>query len=342
MTTRTSLPLFGQALRTALGSLPEQLAAPDQIRLEAILSHATTEQIVLQTAVDAAFPGHAKPLPVFNNFVRRVNELAEEQGNAVRFHRDTKKRNDISSRHCWFTGPDPVIASVTEYNAAATQEAEGTVYVPSQGVVTTSGAEETGKRIVRFFVSYAHGEGDQNESKLADDLIKFLRQHFAISKNYELELWTDRKIPLGTDWFDSIQQAISECDFGLLLVSPAFLGSEFIVTHELAHFVASESDSSRKPVLPVGLIEFAFSQDVKGLQKEQIYLGPNFSSTQAKPVFYDSIRGNPKKNKYALDLFQRIEERLDAWFAAQESSQAAPVELQTRTAKECAHPSMDD
>jgi hypothetical protein len=133
----------------------------------------------------------------------------------------------------------PVVASVTEYNAAATRLASGNVFVPSRGVV-------------HFFGSYVHGDDNRHESKLAHKLISFLGRHFKISLKYEVDVWTDRKIPLGTGWARRIQQAIQDCDFGILLVSPAFLARQFTEDYELVHFVADGSESSRKPVIPVG------------------------------------------------------------------------------------------
>jgi len=244
--------LFGQSLQKSILPILEHLGTQDRSRLEALLAESTSEKIGLEKTLQVTFPAHSDPLPVFNNFQRRINEMADEQGLAVRLQKDTKTRDSVATRFCWFTGPDPVVASVTEYNAAATRLASGNVFVPSRGVVTTSGAEEKGKRVVHFFVSYAHGDDNRHESKLADGLISFLRQHFKSSLKYELDVWTDRQIPLGTGWAQRIQQAIQDCDFGILLVSPAFLASKFIEGQELVHFVADGSESSRKPVIPVG------------------------------------------------------------------------------------------
>ena len=113
--------------------------------------------------------------------------------------------------------------------------------------MTTGSALAANKRVVRFFVSYAH-----EDNELAEKLMKEFRVQFKPSRRYELELWVDREIMVGEDWNQRIQQAIHDCDFGLLLVSPAFLGSDYIGEHELPHFIGAISES-KKPVLPVGL-----------------------------------------------------------------------------------------
>ena len=90
------------------------------------------------------------------------------------------------------------------------------------------------KRRVRYFVCYAHAD-----QKLKDDLLGRLRHFFDSAKDYRFAGWDDGDIELGTDWHEQIQRAIGVCDFGLLLVSPAFLASSYITRNELPHFVAA-------------------------------------------------------------------------------------------------------
>ena len=48
-----------------------------------------------------------------------------------------------------------------------------------------------------------------------------------------IDLWSDAKIPVGDNWSRSIDEALSSAAAGLLLVTPAFLASEFVTTVEL-------------------------------------------------------------------------------------------------------------
>lgn len=50
----------------------------------------------------------------------------------------------------------------------------------------------------------------------------------APSKKHEYELWQDTGLEVGEEWERQILDARDNCDFDLLLVSPAFLGSKFI------------------------------------------------------------------------------------------------------------------
>jgi hypothetical protein len=61
----------------------------------------------------------------------------------------------------------------------------------------------------------------------------------------------------------------------LLLVSPAFLGSDYIGKHELSHYVGGGAGGAmpRKRAAPVALkpIRFDGAMDLKGLDRLQIF-----------------------------------------------------------------------
>ena len=159
------------------------------------------------------------------------------------------------------------------------------------------------KRVVRFFVSYA-----QQDRSLAEKLMEEFRVQFKPSKHYELELWVDREIMVGERWHERIQDAIDKCDFGLLLVSPAFLGSNYIGEHELPHFVGG-TDEGKKPVIPVGLIRVNFTNhDLKGLRDHQIFLKDG--------NFFENSRTVEDKRAFVHSLYLKTEKRLADWFAA--------------------------
>ena len=117
------------------------------------------------------------------------------------------------------------------YAEQVTGDVEGKPRVPSRGIVTTGSALESGKRFVRFFVSYAH-----DNAALVNALVKELSTHFRASRSYEVELWRDGHILIGEDWDARIKKEVEACDFGLFLVSPAFLASKYISNEEFAAF----------------------------------------------------------------------------------------------------------
>lgn len=149
---------------------------------------------------------------------------------------------------------------------------------------------------VRFFVSYAHAD-----QRLADDLVLRLRQQMTPSRAYEHTLWRDTAILVGERWLDEIVEAIDACDVGLLLVSPAFLGSSFITREELPRLI----DRAGKPIVPVMLQPVSFERhDLKGLSEYQIYRLDRQKS-------YSECTRDRLRSQFVEALFLEIESRLD-------------------------------
>ena len=117
---------------------------------------------------------------------------------------------------------------------------------------------------MKIFISYARAN-----KKLAR---RFFDKFFEVarpSKRYNYIFWQDTEILVGEDWNTEIQAALDECDLGLLLISPAFLGSQYITEHELPKFIGVGA----KPLIPVMLqpVDFEF-HDLKGLTDAQIFM----------------------------------------------------------------------
>ena len=149
---------------------------------------------------------------------------------------------------------------------------------------------------VRFFISYAH-----DDQRYADDLVLRLQQQLTPSRAYEYTLWRDTAILVGERWLDEIVRAIGGCDVGLLLVSPAFLGSDFIDREELPRLIGQAG----KPIVPVMLRPVSFERhDLKGLAEYQIYrLDRQWSYSEC---LVDRVR-----SRFVQALFLEIEHRLD-------------------------------
>jgi hypothetical protein len=74
---------------------------------------------------------------------------------------------------------------------------------------------------IAFFVSYARAD-----HRTVDTFLQRLMEQLAPSRRYAYTLWRDtRGVLVGEQWHDEIQQALADCQVGLLLVSPAFLAS---------------------------------------------------------------------------------------------------------------------
>lgn len=91
-------------------------------------------------------------------------------------------------------------------------------------------------------MSYARANRD-----LATWFLKKFKEQAASSKQYSYVFWRDADILVGEKWHEAIQKALAQGDVGLLLISPAFLGSQYIQNHELPKLLKS----GRKSVLPV-------------------------------------------------------------------------------------------
>ncbi|HYV47513.1 MAG TPA: TIR domain-containing protein [Myxococcaceae bacterium] len=247
-----------------------------------------------------------KAVAALTSFRKRINDAAEAARPplTLRFQVDTRKQSPPDERECWFTGPDPAIASATRWSEQVTGDVVGKPLVRQRGIATTGSALASGKRLVRFFVSYAHAD-----RKLADSLLAELQKQCASAARYEYEVWSDGRIPVGESWRARIQRGLAECDFGLLLVSPSFLGSKFILSQELPHFVG---ERSARPVLPVGLAKVDLEEhDLRGLEAHQVFLMRGGRA-------YGELEGTRSKSEYAHELFLRIQERMDGYFGGTE------------------------
>src|SRR6267142_2101278 len=82
------------------------------------------------------------------------------------------------------------------------------------------------------FISYSH-----RDKAWLDRLQTMLKP---IVRNKAVETWDDTQISAGEDWAKSIDKAISAARVAILLVTPNFLASEFIASHELPKVLAAQ------------------------------------------------------------------------------------------------------
>ncbi len=80
---------------------------------------------------------------------------------------------------------------------------------------------------LRIFVSYAHTDESFKE-RLISHLTVLRRKNLVAA-------WHDRQIDGGADWRQEILTAMDDCSLALLLVSDAFLTSDFIQSQEMEH-----------------------------------------------------------------------------------------------------------
>jgi endonuclease/exonuclease/phosphatase family metal-dependent hydrolase len=105
---------------------------------------------------------------------------------------------------------------------------------------------------LKIFYSYAHE--DANARDRLDEHLELLARRNLIVR------WHDRHIVPGQEWNEAITTALGDADIILLLVSKAFMESDYVRTHEIP-CAMREHDAGRARVLPILL------QDVKGWRK---------------------------------------------------------------------------
>ena len=92
---------------------------------------------------------------------------------------------------------------------------------PGSGSVPVSGATPVARD--RVFISYSHAD---------PDWFRTLEIQLAGLKG-RLDVWSDEQIPSGTDWFPKIQNELDRAKVAILLVTPEFVASDFIRSHEV-------------------------------------------------------------------------------------------------------------
>jgi|GEM_PF-1126057 len=106
--------------------------------------------------------------------------------------------------------------------------------------------EEIGLRRTEVFISYKRDEDDDilNELKVSLDVLK--RSHD------EITYWYDGMINTGQKWYDEIKQHLQKSKVAILLVSEAFLASDFIYYEELPELLqATENEDATIIWIPV-------------------------------------------------------------------------------------------
>jgi len=100
----------------------------------------------------------------------------------------------------------------------------------------------TPKSRPKVFVSYAH-----KDENFKDELVTMLTP---LQNQGILEIWQDRCIEEGDEWFHAIKNAMDTCDFALLLISRYFLASRFIQNEELPSLLQRRKEEGLR-IVPI-------------------------------------------------------------------------------------------
>lgn len=157
--------------------------------------------------------------------------------------------------------------------------------------------------VARIFLSWCH-----RDSALKDDLVGRLMPLFKVSTDVKYEWWEDSHLTCGEELNPGIIDRIDEADYGLLLVSPAYLASDFIRAHELPRFVGPHADKAALPVALTALPDFKSATDFGGLDKLAVFLheGKNYQSSRRKPEFAVALAKSIRGRVLDLNRFRAL------------------------------------
>lgn len=96
--------------------------------------------------------------------------------------------------------------------------------------------------IKNIFISYAH-----EDELFKDKLVKHLS---GLTRNGQINLWTDTVIIPGQEWDNEIKNALQQADIILFLVSADFMASNYIHTIEIENAIAKHN-SGEIIIVPV-------------------------------------------------------------------------------------------
>jgi hypothetical protein len=160
-----------------------------------------------------------------------------------------------------------------------------------------------------IFISYSHKDEDWKDQILSQ-LGVFVKQDL-------LNVWEDRRIGAGEDWYEKIQEAMKSATVAVLLISQHFLTSDFILREEVTRLL-QRRDEKGLVIFPV-LIRACNWQIVDWLSRMQV------RPTDARPVA--SYKGNRKDKvlaEIALEVYQKFRE-IGGPDEARKTSESAPT-----------------
>jgi len=158
---------------------------------------------------------------------------------------------------------------------------------------------------LKIFIAHAHLNG-----KLVQKFLQLLKAHLKINGRYEYEIWIDAKIVTGSEWDESIQ----ESDLAILLLSPAFFSSDYILDKELPHLYqmtkmsdGKEKIQLKKHIVPVGLVKINHNGNLNGINDTQIFL----HKVPGKDGKFFNELNTVVRNEFVMNLVSEMNRKMD-------------------------------
>jgi hypothetical protein len=141
----------------------------------------------------------------------------------------------------------------------------------------------------KIFISYSH-----KDERYKNDLVTIL---LPLQNQGIIEIWQDRRIEEGNEWYQAIRDAMNNCNVALLLVSKHFLASDFILREELPKLLQMRKEQGLR-VIPI-IISECLWQSIPVLKDLQAY------PRDGKALL--SLRGSGQRDKAWTELTKVIE-----------------------------------
>ncbi len=145
----------------------------------------------------------------------------------------------------------------------------------------------------RAFISYS-----RKDSKYLDELVTLLSLLEDLGK---LKVFSDPEIRAGDDWEEEIFTALEEADYGILLVSTDFVGSDFIKSRELPE-IKKAVEASRLVLLWIPLRPVPY--ELLWFTEKQALSDP------AKPL--TDLKTKAQREAAFTEIVRKINERCEA------------------------------
>lgn len=146
----------------------------------------------------------------------------------------------------------------------------------------------------KVFISYSH-----DDEKWKEKLLNNLR---VLERRKLVALWDASNLTPGSDWNDEIVNALQQSDIAVLLVSPSFLASDFIVNTELPALLKRRQKEGLA-IIPV-LLEECLWDFVPGIAELQ------FANGTSKPLLSLSKEERDKAMASITQLIANLSEAL--------------------------------
>ncbi len=102
-----------------------------------------------------------------------------------------------------------------------------------------------------------------------------------------VDIWDDRQIGAGQDWYNEIDRQLQSCKVAVFLVSPAFLGSKFISTVEVPTLLSRHQQQGMQ-VVPLLIRDCTWE------------VVPWLTAMQMRPAEAEPLSNTPRKRDQQL------------------------------------------